>query len=235
MSHLAPGVTWWTLGLIVNIDTQWGLQDCSTDWLQIGNSRQRDTINSHILILTSIKTLGILNRQIIQFSKQLLANQTYFFIPRGSLFVKVTLQSHKATVSKFMIMFYCELCSHTILPSPYIYLLYKSSDNQRLLNYTGETILQETPLISKHYSWSEFLFEVNDHVQCLVTSQNNYWPNIKINELTFWPEPDKYHWLIPGNNVAPLTRSWQHKHRFHSLLPCRHQQFSPELSDNISA
>ena len=100
---------------------------CIIDGPQIGNSRQRgiSTINSsHILILTSIKTLGILNRQIIQFSKQLLANQTYFFIPRGSLFVKVTLQSHKATVSKFIIMFYCELCSRTVLPSPYIYLLY---------------------------------------------------------------------------------------------------------------
>ena len=76
-------------GLIVNIDI--AVRSAALQqWLdlQIGNSRQRDggTINSsHILILTSIKTLGILNRQIIQFSKQLLANQTYFFIPRLSV------------------------------------------------------------------------------------------------------------------------------------------------------
>ena len=78
--------------------------------LQIGNDRQRviNTINSHILILTSIKTFGILNRQIIQFSKQLLPNQTP---PSwGSQFVKVTSRSHKATVSKFIIMFYCVYC-----------------------------------------------------------------------------------------------------------------------------
>ena len=83
-------VSWWPLftGLIVNIDI--AVKSAALQqWLglQIGNSRQRGggTINSHILILTSIKTLGILNRQIIQFSKQLLANQTYFFIPRLSV------------------------------------------------------------------------------------------------------------------------------------------------------
>ena len=82
---------WWPLftGLIVNIDI--AVRSAALQqWLnlQIGNSRQRGggTINSsHILILTSIKTLGILNRQIIQFSKQLLANQTYFFIQRLSV------------------------------------------------------------------------------------------------------------------------------------------------------
>ena len=130
--------------------------------LQIGNNRQRviNTINSHILILTSIKTFGILNRQIIQFSKQLLPNQTS---PSwGSQFVKVTSRSHKATVSKFIIMFYCELCS----PNRYqaLYLLYKSSDDQRLCNLQEKQFYKRPP-ISKHYSWSKFLFEVNDHVQ----------------------------------------------------------------------
>ena len=113
-------------------------------------------------------------------------------------------------------MFYCELCSHTVLPSPYIYLLYKSSDNQRLLNYTGETILQETPLISKHYSWSEFLFEVNDHVQCLVTSQNNYWPNIKINEWTFWQNLTN---TIDSSQVT-MWRPWPGRDKHIGFILC---------------